>query len=386
MKSNFTRFNCMAKLFLSIVIGLLLCTGKQVVAQTRAVYFVGYNSSTASFPKAASGMDGAVVSAGAINYSGLQTVNDNRTVWNNPNSATTLDIGTAPYLSFTITMNGNISLSPDRFVMCGLAEFSSTKLQLRWSVDNFATSLGEFTINGSSYTLSSVDLSSKGVVNVSSIEFRVYFYNASGWVFNSDTGPYSSLDGTPSSYGAYGQNVALWYNSFTTLPLVWNSFTVEKDQHEALLKWSTENEVAVAGFSVEHSKDGRVWQSIGYVPADNSAGVNYYSYRDKNPFAGLNYYRLLQTDLDGNKKYSSVSMLSLSEDAPTFILLENPVVSGMLRFRINSSAYVRLYSLTGQLLVEKQFVPGDCSIDVHKMPEGIYSITTGTASRLVLIK
>src|SRR5690606_32402553 len=99
MKKIFTPL-----LFCSIFF-VIVSLQQKAKAQTRAVYFTGYNSSTASFPRPAAGFNSAVVSAGVINYSGLLTVNDSRTVWNNPNTSATLDIGTAPYLSYTITMN-----------------------------------------------------------------------------------------------------------------------------------------------------------------------------------------------------------------------------------------------------------------------------------------
>lgn len=97
--------------------------------------------------------------------------------------------------------------------MSGGAIFGTSKLQLRWNIDNFNTSLGDFTINGSNYTLSFVDLSSYGGIAAGTIEFRIYFYNSAGTdlIYNSDAGPYPSIKGISSIYAVFGQNIGIWY-------------------------------------------------------------------------------------------------------------------------------------------------------------------------------
>lgn len=381
----------MKKIFTPVLYGflffVLLSAPSTAKAQTRAVYFSGYNSATESFPKAASGYNNAIVSSGAITYSGLMPVNDGRTVWNNPNTAATLDVATTPYLSYTVTMNGTVMLQPDRFVLCGLATFNNSMiLELRWSVDNYASNLGQFTINGSSYTLSSVDLSSYGPVSVSSIQFRVYFYNGSGWVFNSHTGPYPSLDGTASSYGASGQNVALWYNSFSTLPLSWKSFTVQQQQDKALLLWSTENEVNTADFEIQHSHNGRDWQVTGNIAARNTTGTHQYSFLHQQPIKGTNFYRLMQTDLDGRKTYSETVMLRLEESTSNLQVLGNPVKNGLLQLRLAQNSTVQLFNSTGVLVWQQSLFAGNQLISVSHLSKGIYTLKTATDRHQVVIQ
>ncbi len=185
----------------------------------QAAAWSGYNSSIQAFPLNGTLMS-SYVSAASHTYSGLVKYNDIRCVWGNPNTSTTLNVASAPYLSYTITTTTAIAF--DRFVMHGLANTGTqSRLQLRWSVDNFTTSLGEFTANGSNYTLTSVQLGSKGSIPSGVIEFRIYFYSASPnptYIYNSSTGPYSSLDGTPSSYGYYGPNISIWFTSPAPIP------------------------------------------------------------------------------------------------------------------------------------------------------------------------
>jgi hypothetical protein len=363
------------------------CLGAiQLSAQSRAVYFNGYNSSTATFPKSAAGFNASIVSSATVNYNGLSTVNDNRCVWNNTNSSASLDVGTAPYLSYTINFTSSISLSPDRFVMCGLATFNSAiKMQLRWSIDNYATSLGEFTINGGSYTLTSVNLNPKGTVSASSIQFRVYFYGASTWVFNSDTGPYSSLDGTPSSYGSFGQNVALWYNSFT-LPLTWRSFNAQAQKENVLLNWSTENESNTADFEILHSTNGRDWQSIGNITAQNTAGTHEYRFIHNSPVNGNNYYKLEQRDIDNRKTYSNIRLVKFNTASALIYVLSNPVQTGSLQLQAEEPLRMQLYNTGGVLVMDKQLAAGFNQLPVNHLKAGFYLLQAGNEKIRIVIQ
>jgi hypothetical protein len=180
-----------------------------IVSPTLAAQWQGYNSANQSFP-----MDGTkapIISSASLNYgNGLLTYDDGRTVWNSNNTSATVDPLTAPYCSYTIT-TGLSNFTLDRFVLTGLANAGSTKEQLRWSVDNFSTSLGDFTSDGGNYTLTSVDLSGQSAVPGGTIEFRVYAYGGSGPFYNSSTGPYASLDGTSSFYNIWNATASIWY-------------------------------------------------------------------------------------------------------------------------------------------------------------------------------
>ncbi len=178
------------------------------------VYWTGENTSTTSYPQAGSEL-ATEVSSATQNYSGLTVYNDGRNVWTNGNASTTVDATTTTYLEFVVTINTPVQF--DRFVVHGVAPLStSLQMQLRWDVDNYQSSLGEFTPGGSSYNLTSVDISGTSTVSSSSVTFRVYYYAAATNIFHSDTGPYTSLDGTPSSYSSYGRCFSIWGDQVCT--------------------------------------------------------------------------------------------------------------------------------------------------------------------------
>ena len=231
MKSNYFFYK---RFLIFFVVVSQVVTTSMNAQTTRGAYWSGYNASTQSFPLNAAGLSSDILSGTLTPSGNMVPYNDSRTVWENQNTSLTVDPVNTPYLSYTIETQGITSITFDKFVLCGIAySLKNSQLQLRWSVDSFGSALGEFTSSDSSignYQLSSVDLSGQGVIPSGTIEFRVYFYASGGqistfWarVFNSHTGPYASLDGTPSSYGAYGQNVGIWYTA-TDEPLSTKSF------------------------------------------------------------------------------------------------------------------------------------------------------------------
>src|SRR5690606_6094061 len=99
-------------------------------------------------------------------------------------------------------------------------------------------------------------------------------------------------------------------NASTPLPIIFNDFKAIAEGSRARLSWETLSEQNNMGFDVEHSPDGKLWHSIGFVYSKMEAGHSKekqaYSFVDHNPSTGYNLYRLKQIDFDGNKMYSGI--------------------------------------------------------------------------------
>ncbi|HXB95904.1 MAG TPA: T9SS type A sorting domain-containing protein, partial [Puia sp.] len=83
------------------------------------------------------------------------------------------------------------------------------------------------------------------------------------------------------------------------------------------LTWATATESNNDYFTVEKSQDGINFEDLTRV---NSAAPNgtsslplYYSAIDPSPYSGTNFYRLKQTDLDGNSTYSNIVSVDFSK-------------------------------------------------------------------------
>jgi hypothetical protein len=104
----------------------------------------------------------------------------------------------------------------------------------------------------------------------------------------------------------------------TTLPVEFKYVTVEKAGSEVLIKWATASELNNDFFTIEKSQDGKNFEAIGtVVGAGNSNTLLTYQFVDTNLQPGTQFYRIKQTDFDGQFDHSdivAVSNASQSED------------------------------------------------------------------------
>ena len=106
------------------------------------------------------------------------------------------------------------------------------------------------------------------------------------------------------------------YGTTTTLPITLLDFTVRVQDAQVIVAWSTENETNNDYFSVERSVDGQQYEVVGTIDgAGTSTFVLTYSWTDEQPLAGVSYYRLRQTDFDGQQEAFDWVAVSV-EDLP----------------------------------------------------------------------
>ena len=255
-----------------------VCLFNLVVAgafsQNKLAHWGPVSTASTTFPLAAADK-AAMVSSATVNYGNGLKVNsyeDSRNIWISTNEETSVDPATTPYVSYSI--NSLSSIKFDRFVFGSIAVWNaSIKLQLRWSVDGYATSLGEFKHNGGSWTLTSVNLSSLAAAPAGEVTFRVYFYNAPTSVFlGADSEVYPTLDGTPASYGGKYYSTSIWYASVATdLPSVTvDDFLVYPNPAKDVLNINTQENVVITDISGRVCyqgvvKDNRI--DIHHLPA-----------------------------------------------------------------------------------------------------------------------
>ncbi|HYG50014.1 MAG TPA: T9SS type A sorting domain-containing protein [Flavobacteriales bacterium] len=96
----------------------------------------------------------------------------------------------------------------------------------------------------------------------------------------------------------------------STLPIELLAFNAVKNNAHVDVTWKTATETNNDYFTIERSKDGDLWATIALVDgAGNSSQVIEYMDADYSPLKGTSYYRLKQTDYDGNSSYSQVAVV-----------------------------------------------------------------------------
>jgi|GEM_PF-1750185 len=112
----------------------------------------------------------------------------------------------------------------------------------------------------------------------------------------------NSVNGNGASSGDHVVNTSLLVSQ-DPLPVTWLYFRGREEQGKVLLEWATSSEVNNGFFTLEKSKDGNNFSELSRMAAKTDAGVEHiYSFTDEAPFAGT-YYRVKQTDLDGQSHY-----------------------------------------------------------------------------------
>jgi hypothetical protein len=171
------------------------------------------------------------------------------------------------------------------------------------------------------------------------------------------------------------------------LPLAWLSFTATKQNQTALLKWATTQEQNTRNFSVQHSSNGFNWSGIGLLPATGNSNItSNYNYVHNNPITGINYYRILQTDIDNRNSYSVIRTLKFTKTDEPFIITGNPVTDDVLTVQVNTSINLALYSADGKLLWQEQVNAGTKNIDVSRYAKGTYLLKANSTAQKVVIQ
>lgn len=175
-------------------------------------------------------------------------------------------------------------------------------------------------------------------------------------------------------------------SSLVTLPVEWLSFTAQLQADAVVLKWSTASEDNTKNFVVQW-KSSAAWKNIGVVEAAGSSNtVRDYSYVHEGPVNGVNYYRILQTDIDGRSSYSGIRSVRITSRANVFTIINNPVDDGVLRFKADDGVDIAVYSSDGRLILRQPFKAGVNHIDVSQWVKGLYWVNVGDRVEKILVR
>jgi Secretion system C-terminal sorting domain len=177
-------------------------------------------------------------------------------------------------------------------------------------------------------------------------------------------------------------------NTSSPLPITLISFTASVKNSEVILNWSTAQEINNDYFTIQRSKDINGWESIEKVSGSGtSSHINYYTGYDRVPCAGISYYRLMQTDLDGKQTYSFIRSVNLGIQTGISVY-PNPASHFItINFYQTDTYQVSLFNNSGQMMMAPVFVNGNkTSISVLNYPDGIYFIRVSHGSDSETIK
>jgi len=163
----------------------------------------------------------------------------------------------------------------------------------------------------------------------------------------------------------------------TPLPITLISFTAFPANNEVKLNWSTSAEIDNNFFTVQKSKDESGWENILQVPGNGTSSITqFYTATDPQPYKGISYYRLKQTDIDGKESYSPIVSVKLTEESSEISVYPNPAINQLvIHFPSTGNYQVAFESISGQIICNAVSVSvSDLSMDVSRLKSGIYFI------------
>jgi len=145
---------------------------------------------------------------------------------------------------------------------------------------------------------------------------------------------------------------------YMILPLKLASFTGRRESSINNLYWKTLSETNLLHFIIERKNSIGAYQPVGRVAAiGNSNQLLSYTFKDKSPLAGRNFYRLKMVDLDGRFSYSNIVSLATEQQREIFVY-PNPAkdfINISFNIKENRSYAIKCFDATGRMVTEQKY-------------------------------
>ncbi len=177
------------------------------------------------------------------------------------------------------------------------------------------------------------------------------------------------------------------------LPVSLTSFDAKIEGQNAVLNWTTSEELNNKGFEIQKSIDAINFDILGFIDGSNTAKRSTeYQYIDK-VFNTTSYYRLGQKDFDGSINYSRVlALVPDNESLKNVILYPNPN-QGMLSLQLPANTISLIIAReNGTTVLQKTINKQNLiTLDVSDLSDGIYQVLFITPlervnKKLVIVK
>lgn len=218
-----------------------------------------------------------------------------------------------------------------------------------------------------------------------------------GWISAPGSGA-AAIDGTAANFDLPSKTFT-WENlttfsEFTAagdgspLPVELLNFSAEVAGNTVVLNWTTASEINNDYFTVERSADALNFTAIGTVDgAGNSSLTRNYQLIDANPLPGVSYYRLRQTDFNGDFEIFGPVAVNFSGSSLTGVALfpnpANEFSHVMINGNHSGKGWVRVTDITGrivanyQIVLEKGVTP--FTLQTSDLAPGQYMVSVETA-------
>lgn len=176
----------------------------------------------------------------------------------------------------------------------------------------------------------------------------------------------------------------------TPLPIELTYFDAKVIDKAVNLRWQTKSELNNDFFTIERSQNGEQFEELTTVNgAGNSNNTLDYLVIDRSPLDGISYYRLKQTDFDGNYEYSEIVLVQFDK-GDQLTVYPNPITGNSFNLSMKGEAgqevLVKLYNPFGELVDSRiiELKGGHTPVPIRitkSLVSGVYVLTGSTQDK-----
>lgn len=167
------------------------------------------------------------------------------------------------------------------------------------------------------------------------------------------------------------------------LPIELLTFRAEKQGEGVVLTWQTASELNNDRFVIERAGLDLNFELIGQI---NGAGTTLeeqqYTFTDRHPLSGQNYYRLRQIDFDGNSSFSPYAFVEFASEYDEVSFYPNPMSESGLTIELSAREAgrleVQIFNLAGLMLANYSYEIDEgynkLNINARDLHPGMYQL------------
>lgn len=347
--------------FLSLFLFTCLATGQGAVAKWAST--TGFGSPNVN-PGIASLGSGLTTASSAGCGSNVFTAVDIFDTGDSAPTGASDAMSDGEYMEFPVTAAVGYSVTISSISFFGFSSLSSVSFGLYNETTDLSS--GGITVAGTC-AARSISITPITITSGTTVNFRLYVWGASA------------------STDSWGVGSVQFFGN--VLPVEFTKFTATNKGTTNILDFTTASEINNDYFTIERASNGGTFEPLGTIigAGDSKADINY-TYTDLNPSAGINHYRIMQTDYDGKYSYSAVRSVRNTLDGK--LVISPRTTEGTLNILTDLENYdIQVYDLSGQEVYKSTNNSADLEINIDNVRAGIYfvKVTNGYTTEVTKI-
>lgn len=290
---------------------------------------------------------------------------ENTATWNLNRVPQTGDSIIIP-VNITVTLDQNFDLDNAIIIVAGALELNNGKIKLG--------------------TASRVIVQSTGIIKA---------YNSDDQIVIGNTFKFKGTQLQQTGYSYSDATTGIAPNGFVTappatLPVTFQSFYVNRQGANIQLTWVTSQEENNKYYAVERSSDARSWKQAAIVMgAGTTSLISKYNHTDKNVTDAVVYYRIRQTDMNGDVHYSAIRTIKNDNQSTCNIYASSKqTITVDLNSDVKENITVQVVSMNGQVVKRQNFNQASyrLTLNIPNVTPGVYAVQVSDGNGLKEVK